>query len=387
MLPRRPVGFTLIELLVVIAIIAILAAILFPVFAKAREKARQTTCVNNQRQLCTGLLMFAQDHNELLPGKDTVWGDINLDRGVLICPTAGTKTTNAYCYNVNVQGSALGEITAPETTMLTIDGAHTPKNNDGTLANIWYQPLDTALRHNNAAVIGWADGHAIITTKPPYPLASISFTGDTLNSPPATAAYQTGIDSTMPSFFSAAGNDGEVVAAAGDLTDKPLLLTANGTSNYLPRLECTFDKITTGRVRFEWDSMMCSYVGAATANNLTVWFGGYDNSGNFSWLGSISYLVDTGNPRQFSCQLGCSVTTNASWVYNKKDHFSVEFDNDADTYTIIKDNITMAGHVHWGSGFSGIYMMRISDGSSLGGGTSKFTAAVDNISMSKVNDI
>ncbi|MHB9022949.1 MAG: prepilin-type N-terminal cleavage/methylation domain-containing protein, partial [Armatimonadota bacterium] len=48
-------GFTLIELLVVIAIIAILAAILFPVFAKAREKARQTTCLNNQKQIATAI--------------------------------------------------------------------------------------------------------------------------------------------------------------------------------------------------------------------------------------------------------------------------------------------------------------------------------------------
>ena len=57
--PRR--GFTLIELLVVIAIIAILAAILFPVFAQAREKARQTSCLSNLRQLSTGMTMYAQD--------------------------------------------------------------------------------------------------------------------------------------------------------------------------------------------------------------------------------------------------------------------------------------------------------------------------------------
>ncbi len=55
-------GFTLIELLVVIAIIAILAAILFPVFAKAREKARQTSCLNNCRQLATAFVMYAQDY-------------------------------------------------------------------------------------------------------------------------------------------------------------------------------------------------------------------------------------------------------------------------------------------------------------------------------------
>jgi prepilin-type N-terminal cleavage/methylation domain-containing protein len=79
----RTYGFTLIELLVVIAIIAILAAILFPVFAQAREQARKTSCLSNVKQLGLGVLMYTQDYDETPPyayrpdpqGKGW-WGDV-----------------------------------------------------------------------------------------------------------------------------------------------------------------------------------------------------------------------------------------------------------------------------------------------------------------------
>jgi prepilin-type N-terminal cleavage/methylation domain-containing protein len=70
-------AFTLIELLVVIAIIAILAAILFPVFAQAREKARETSCLSNKKQVVLGLLQYVQDYDEQLPFDANHYGDRN----------------------------------------------------------------------------------------------------------------------------------------------------------------------------------------------------------------------------------------------------------------------------------------------------------------------
>lgn len=94
-------GFTLIELLVVIAIIAILAAILFPVFSSARERARQTACLSNSKQLAIALTMYTQDYDERLPmyqfpdpsGGPTYgwqWAMMPYMRSsqVLICPSA-----------------------------------------------------------------------------------------------------------------------------------------------------------------------------------------------------------------------------------------------------------------------------------------------------------
>jgi prepilin-type N-terminal cleavage/methylation domain-containing protein/prepilin-type processing-associated H-X9-DG protein len=105
---RIGAGFTLIELLVVIAIIAILAAILFPVFAQARAKARQTACLNNSKQIGTALMMYAQDYDEMLPGyrfgesttpqMNPYWADPNVgnqaDRNIFLNQLLNPYTKN-----------------------------------------------------------------------------------------------------------------------------------------------------------------------------------------------------------------------------------------------------------------------------------------------------
>src|SRR5437667_8060368 len=72
---RSTKGFTLIELLVVIAIIAILAAILFPVFARAREAARKTSCLSNMKQLGLASNMYKQDYDECYADSRSFWMD------------------------------------------------------------------------------------------------------------------------------------------------------------------------------------------------------------------------------------------------------------------------------------------------------------------------
>ena len=111
-------GFTLIELLVVIAIIAILAGILFPVFAQAREKARQTKCLSNIKQIGTGIMLYTDDHNECFPlaknSNGDCWQDIiytyTKSYEIYFCPTSwkdydsskdGAKSSYQYNYGAN----------------------------------------------------------------------------------------------------------------------------------------------------------------------------------------------------------------------------------------------------------------------------------------------
>ncbi len=145
-------GFTLIELLVVIAIIAILAAILFPVFARAREKARQSTCMSNQRQIAMAAHMYAMDHNTTMPPKETFWSDIKIGNEVLICPSLGKNVTNGYGYNAAMDNSSLGSISDPSATVLTGDALPSVKN-------ILNTSVDLGTPHSNGFLVSGVDGH------------------------------------------------------------------------------------------------------------------------------------------------------------------------------------------------------------------------------------
>lgn len=107
MINTKKKGFTLIELLVVIAIIALLAAILFPVFARARENARKSSCLNNLKQLGLGLMQYTQDYDECLPGRYMgpgteywSWRRLTLpytkSTQIYLCPSNSARTNKSY---------------------------------------------------------------------------------------------------------------------------------------------------------------------------------------------------------------------------------------------------------------------------------------------------
>lgn len=198
---RASRGFTLIELLVVIAIIAILAAILFPVFAKAREAARQSSCSNNVRQISTAVLMYVQDYDEMLPWANCdglSWGmDWNIscqpymkNTNIFKCPSQPPNTgmdvqpgganpcgggrpslpTNFvghrvnYGFNLVRHGGAMASINQVSSQFMLMENSNpwswTMRNEDGTAqANTYVPGTNFRDRHNNGANVSFLDGH------------------------------------------------------------------------------------------------------------------------------------------------------------------------------------------------------------------------------------
>ena len=183
-------GFTLIELLVVIAIIAILAAILFPVFARAREKARQSSCLSNTKQLGMAVLTYAQDYDERLPwGAEISWNATAGQSGLLgnalepyvkntqvfICPSvagySGTwrnigARTASYGYNMVLSsgssGMAMASYPQPADTVCLMDARNAWLDSVG---NIYDRVGDgdyggATAWHNEGAVVAFLDGHS-----------------------------------------------------------------------------------------------------------------------------------------------------------------------------------------------------------------------------------
>jgi prepilin-type N-terminal cleavage/methylation domain-containing protein/prepilin-type processing-associated H-X9-DG protein len=157
-------GFTLIELLVVIAIIAVLAAILFPVFAKAREKARMTTCLSNQKQIATAALMYAQDYNGLFPAFSTAWaGEMKLDNGVFDCPSitgTGSAAKPDYAFNACLCGTSQTQMGDASSLVLTTDIERVGDTNRYLL-----DPVQEVATPHGGAVVAFADGHAAFAPK------------------------------------------------------------------------------------------------------------------------------------------------------------------------------------------------------------------------------
>lgn len=160
MIHARNRGFTLIELLVVIAIIAILAAILFPVFSKAREKARQAACTSNLKQQVLSVQIWTQENDETLP-PDAVSLFGALPAKSVICPTKGKTLANGYVYT-GVAGKKLGELDNQENIICTADGKMVPGTIPGAtyLPNLVYAKEDVDVsRHGGRFLASMLDGH------------------------------------------------------------------------------------------------------------------------------------------------------------------------------------------------------------------------------------
>lgn len=177
-------GFTLIELLVVIAIIAILAAILFPVFARAREKARQASCLSNVKQCMLAVLMYASDHDDYLPTRtgegpftwpmQAVEPYIKND-GVLICPTkrGGWSASAVIRYLPCWDSYGTGYFGTIASYPRPAEAVYLNEAKDCVYAHHWMvvdpysRNCDDALEgapdklpHNGGSNFGYVDGHA-----------------------------------------------------------------------------------------------------------------------------------------------------------------------------------------------------------------------------------
>ena len=179
-------GFTLIELLVVIAIIAILASILFPVFARARAKARQAACMSNLRQLGLGLKMYADDYDETMPlwsldgGAPDGSGRLGLatpftwdtqinpylkNTQILICKDNPYGATfRSYALPRYVSGQALGALTSETAVVFLYEkGDYVPGTwEDATGENFIHSSAPTMTPkffHNDGKNFLFADGH------------------------------------------------------------------------------------------------------------------------------------------------------------------------------------------------------------------------------------
>ncbi len=259
-------GFTLIELLVVIAIIAILAAILFPVFAKAREKARQTACMSNEKQLGLGFTQYEQDYDEKLP-RGTDFNQFGLgwagqiypytkSTGLYKCPDDSTQATKpgdtpvSYAMNlVLARGDSFGagaagsipKMNSPARTVLLMECSGIPARLGTTAAT------DQSAQANNYS--GSSDGFNVYATEAAdgsglagYGLLQTGFMGSrpsTIGTPGYYAAA-TGLHTDGSNFLLADGHvkwlrgsqvsSGEGAAVATDAQDATFL-ASEGTQN------------------------------------------------------------------------------------------------------------------------------------------------------------
>ena len=135
--------------------IPILAAILFPVFAQAREKARATACLSNMKVQGVALMMYVQDYDEKLPPTNTKWMDVLVpytkNDKVFHCPSIKAQDEFGYAIDSHILGKKLEKIENPARTVTLFESVDTSRNaKDG----------EPAYRHRNTTNRAFADGHA-----------------------------------------------------------------------------------------------------------------------------------------------------------------------------------------------------------------------------------